>query len=1067
MLSIGKLVSARYYLDSVAKRIEDYYAGVGEAPGLWLGQGSRSLGLGGEVAEGDLEPLLAGHGPDGTPLVSGKAAAPGRLPGFDLTFSSPKSVTLLFAIGDPRVSAAARGAHDQAVRQALGYLEAHAVRVRRGTDGVTVLRADGLVGAGFRHRTSRAGDPQLHTHVLVMNMARGPDGRYSALDGTALYAHARTAGFLYQAALRAELTATLGVGWGPVRRGVAEVAGFTTAELAEFSRRRAEIDERMATLGTTSPRGAQVAALDTRQAKQPAGRRIAVAPLDQVNAKDYEVEPPALLDDWRRRARAIGLDDTVIASLTGPGRVPAPLDLGATSAALLGPEGLTAYASTFDRRDVLRGLAERAAEGATVAELEGAADKVLARPGVVRLDTPIAAGQRIRRADGRVVPTAAGVRYTTADLLAVETQLLEQANARTKAHVAVARPDTLEMALAARPALSDEQRAMVTRLVTSGAGVEIVVGAAGTGKTFALDAARAAWQASGVTVIGAALSARAAAELQSGSGIESTTIARLLKDAADPRGRLGFGTAIVVDEAAMVGTRTLARLVTLAEEANAKLVLVGDPLQLPEIDAGGSFRALATRLGATTLVDNRRQSEGWERAALADLRAGRTTQAITTYDDHRRIHLAPTAEAAMLAMTADWWAARHAGSRAVMIAARRSTIAQLNTLARSVRVDAGEVRGPEVTVGERGYAVGDEVIGLRNDRRLGIVNGDIGTVTSVDPEKRAITITLAARRNRKSHSVVLPPGYTARNLDLAYALTAYKAQGLTVDRTFSLGDDTLSAEAGYTVMSRGRASNDLYWVAPEPAEDVHERSDPFSELRRAFATSRAQVPATAMLGEVAALAATRTLDDLEREQGLLGIELLRAIPADVTLRLIDARRLVTDNQTRLADTKAGRDQLAAQLADTPLWRRRDLAGLSRRVFEAADALENWAGRLDRAHQHVRELEAAQDARQAWIDANAPRLTRHAQLGAAIARRQSDLVTAATLRTPRWLADVLGPYPDSPAERRVWRHHARDLLGARDRGRTPTQQPQVAVDARRDQLGHGAHAGADHGPDIGL
>jgi len=120
--------------------------------------------------------------------VSGKAVAVGRLPGFDLTFSAPKSVTLLFALGDARVAGAARAAHEAAVVEALAYLEETAVRVRRGKDGVTVLPGEGMMAAGFRHRSSRAADPQLHTHVLVMNMAKGPDGRWSALDGTALYA---------------------------------------------------------------------------------------------------------------------------------------------------------------------------------------------------------------------------------------------------------------------------------------------------------------------------------------------------------------------------------------------------------------------------------------------------------------------------------------------------------------------------------------------------------------------------------------------------------------------------------------------------------------------------------------------------------------------------------------------------------------------------------------------------------------------------------------------------------------------------------------------------------------
>ena len=1040
MLSIGKLVSARYYLDSVAKRIEDYYAGVGEAPGVWLGRAAAELGLGGEVAEGDLEPLLAGHAPDGTALVSGKAAAPGRLPGFDLTFSAPKSVTLLFALGDPAVAAAARAAHDQAVRDALGYLEDTAIRVRRGKDGATVLRGEGMVAAGFRHRTSRAGDPQLHcAHVLVMNLSQGPDGRWSALDGTALYAHARTAGFLYQAALRAELTASLGVGWGPVQRGVAEVAGFTKAELGEFSRRRAEIDARMATLGTTSPRAAQAATLDTRQAKKPA-RRIDLAPLDQVNAKDYDVEPRALLEEWRRRAETIGLDPGVIAARTGPGRAPVPLPVDEAQAWLLSPEGLTAHASTFDRRDVLRGLAERAPEGATIAELETAADRVVGARGVVRLEAGTG-GQRVRRADHKLVPVAAGVRYTTADLLAVETALLDDARGRGEAGVGIARPAEVAKALAARPSLSDEQTEMVTRLVTSGAGVDVVIGAAGTGKTFGLDGARAAWQACGMTVIGATLSARAAAQLQAGSGIDSTTIARVLADVSGPNGRLPRGCVVVVDEAAMVGTRTLARLSALTTEADGKLVLVGDPAQLPEIDAGGTFRALAERLGAVRLGDNRRQCEVWERAALADLRAGRVDAAVVAYDEHHRVHLAPTAETAMVAMAADWWAARQTGSHAIMIASRRATITQLNRLARAMRVEAGQLGDSHLSVGEHNFAVGDEVIGLRNDRRLGILNGDVATVTGIDPDQQTVTVALhRSGRNGTARQVVLPAGYTERHLDHAYAMTAYKAQGLTVDRTFSLGDDTLNAQVGYTTLSRGKTANDLYWVAPEPAEAVHARSDPHWELARALATSRTQTTATAMLGDVGVLAATRTLRDLEMEHMMLGAKLRRDMPADVSSELAAARRTITDAQHQLVAAAAEQRRATDRLAETPAWRRGDRAARRSQLQVADTKGSDWQQRLDRAQGEVSRLEAAQSRRQDWIGQNTPALTRHAQLGAAITARTNNLVTTAAVRPPPWLTASIGAYPDTPAQRRAWRHDARLILAVRDRtgGTDPTR-----------------------------
>lgn len=182
-----------------------------------------------------------------------------------MTLSAPKSVSLLFGLGDDRVSQAAVEAHDAAVRPALGFLEGEEARVRRGHHGLVVEPAAGLVAAGFRHRSSREGDPQLHTHVLVAKVGKGPDGRWSALGAHAIFTYGKTASLLYHAALRAELTRRLGVGWGPVRQGIGEVAVFTRAELLVFSQRRAEIEARLAVVGASSARAAQAAALDTRQ----------------------------------------------------------------------------------------------------------------------------------------------------------------------------------------------------------------------------------------------------------------------------------------------------------------------------------------------------------------------------------------------------------------------------------------------------------------------------------------------------------------------------------------------------------------------------------------------------------------------------------------------------------------------------------------------------------------------------------------------------------------------------------------------------------------------------------
>jgi conjugative relaxase-like TrwC/TraI family protein len=229
VLSIGKMVvgAEQYYLGMVAQGQEEYYTGRGESPGYWFGGGASLLDLQGEVAPDDLRQVLNGMAPQsGAPLGVIRSDPKGRVAGFDLTFSAPKSVSLLYGLGDDYMSRAVRSAHDQAVAEGLTYLERHALFARRGTDGTRRIATSGLVGAAFVHRTSRSGDPQLHTHVLAANVVLGSDGRWSAPDARLLYFHARTAGFVYQAALRAGLAETLGVQFGPVERGSAEVSGI-------------------------------------------------------------------------------------------------------------------------------------------------------------------------------------------------------------------------------------------------------------------------------------------------------------------------------------------------------------------------------------------------------------------------------------------------------------------------------------------------------------------------------------------------------------------------------------------------------------------------------------------------------------------------------------------------------------------------------------------------------------------------------------------------------------------------------------------------------------------------
>ncbi len=1040
MLSIGKLGQgqADYYLQAVGQGIEDYYTGAGEAPGRWLGSASDEVGVSGEVEGDALRAALNGN----HPVSGGQLARPARggirVPGFDLTFSAPKSVSVLFGLADPAISREVREAHEAAVDAALDYMERHAAVGRRGRAGIESVLGNGFLAAAFRHRTSRAGDPQLHTHVLVANMTRGPDGRWTALDARRLYAHAKTGGYLYQAHLRAELTRRLGVEWNAIHRGVADVAGVPVPLLRSFSRRRAEIQEQMTARGDRSSRAAQVAALDTRQ------------------AKDYAVAPETLAERWRAQARALEFEPDQIAELTGrsqAGDRPARDD-HAVHDKLASRDGLTQQRSTFVRRDVIRAWCEQLPDGAPVPEVERLADEFIESDRAV----PLAADVRgltitdvIRRADGRVVPATAEERpHSTPELLELERSIIDTAIARGGEASGKVGPEPVEAALAARPTLSDEQKSMVRRLTTDGAGVAIVVGKAGTGKTFALDAAREAWERAGFRVSGAALARRAARELQDGSGIESTSVAALLQDLREggARGLLGGGRMVlVVDEAGMVGTRQLAELLDHAGAARAKVVLVGDDHQLPEIDAGGAFRGLTHRLEPIRLTENRRQEQAWEREALDLLRHGRATEAITRYDEHGRVVVAGTAGEAHSRLVSDWWASCGAGEESVMVAARRDDVVELNAQARVLMASSGRLGATELEFSGRQFAVGDHVVTLSNARRLGVLNGTRAVVVGLDEQARELELATNDGRRVRLPAYYLD-GRTARGgpmIDHGYAITGHKSQGMTTGRAFVLGTEELYREWGYVALSRGRIENRLYVVAPEPHERdeyaPHEpRREPLEAITSALARSRAQHMALDVDEQLrlAALPSNELrgrLDELESA--------LRPTRSDAAAE----RALDQVKQQRAAAAHAADEAaLARANIESQLSQRKRRAGTPE--LARAEAVERQAA--ERAsHLAAREEQLmAQRPQQPSPDRPADVVdSRAAPVRLELERRIDLAVRAAIAQPPAYLVSELGPIPDRPSYRSEWHRAARAIetyrqrYGVRERESALGQQPR--------------------------
>ncbi|MGH8985360.1 MAG: AAA family ATPase, partial [Acidimicrobiia bacterium] len=541
--------------------------------------------------------------------------------------------------------------------------------------------------------------------------------------------------------------------------------------------------------------------------------------------KDHDGDFAALVVDWRRRAAEAGFDPDRIPALVGQA-TPKPLVVDSDELA----QALTIESSTFDRTDALRAVAERAATGASVEDVEAVADAFLAGDPVAWLADDI---------------------YTTPEMLRLETAIMTNAQTRLGAGMGIAPSAAIEAELGSRRWLSNEQADMIRHLAGSGNGVDVVLGVAGAGKTHALECARAAWEAGGHETLGVALAALAATELEQRSGIPSRTVDRLLMELDRGGTSLGPRTVFVVDEAGMVDTRRLARLLAHADAAQAKVVLVGDDQQLPEIEAGGAFAGLLRRLPAVVLAENRRQTDPVDRQALAELRTGDAEAAVRRLVDNGRLTLVDSTDVARCQMVSDWLAARRNAEDAVMLAVRRADVHELNRLARAELVAAGAVRQDGITANGSTFGVGDRVMALANRRRLDVVNGARGTVTAAGEAGVAVRLDGGA-------TVTLPADYLhAGNLTHAYATTIHKAQGMTCDRSLVLAGDALFREAGYTALSRGRAENRLYLVAPEPPDvDVGygirgDRAGAIDELVSALEHSRRKHPAIERLTRLA------------------------------------------------------------------------------------------------------------------------------------------------------------------------------------------------------------------------
>jgi conjugative relaxase-like TrwC/TraI family protein len=1009
-LSVGR---EAYYTRELATDHEEYLSGHGESPGRWYGAGAASLGLEGEASPAGFRRMFEGRHPDTGELL-GRPHGRNAVPAFDVVLRPTKSVSILYGLGNPATGRAVLAAHHAGVAEAAAYLDEH-LGARRGHGGHQHVSGQGLLAVGFDHRTSREGDPLLHTHLVAANRVQGPDGRWTALDGRDLYRHRLAADAIYRAAYQRQLTRSLRVEWTAAdRHGNRELQGMPEELVKCFSKRTDQIDLELERLEA--------------EGRQQTPRLVKWAVHATRKAKEHEA-PDTLYGRWRTEAAGRGQDpDTLMRQVTGRVRDrDQELSKGTVAEVfdrLAGPDGLTATASTFARQEVIAAVGGQVT-GATRAELEELADRFLTERTVA-----VVADRALEER-----------RWSTPELLAVEQQLVAAATDRAGEQAAVVSHEAVRAALAAHPSAGEDQQAMVRDVCQGGAGVALVVGRAGTGKTFTLGMARHAWQLDGYRPLATAPTGIATVSLEAEGFEEAATCDRLLIDLEQGRERLDARTVLVVDEAGMIGSRKLARLLDHARQARAKVVLVGDDRQLAAIDAGGGFRALRLRLGASELVENRRQQQAWEREALELVRSGLVDDAVAAYRTHDRVVAADSKPASTLALLQDWWQAwqdteRDPGQDVIVLAARRAEVDRLNTACQQLLAARGRLGQERLQVEDRQLAVGDRVVCGRNAiSQLGVANGTRGMITALDPQARTLTLRLDGKNQQE---VTLPGWYLDgrqraernRRVDLAYATTGHRSQSLTRWRALVRLTGTEDVNWLYVQLSRARHETTLYpVVGPEPqgpAElDLPDRDagDGYIQLAQALSRAGDQTLAidTPSTPDLRRLSTRELREERDRLQGLLD-----EAPRDRARELERASARRAEAGQALKQPTANDDP---QRQSGKMLRLRRPAGLARAGPGAVAVARQQANRAAEAELALRRH---QQRRAGWLEANTHLGPTYRQVVRELAWQRRAAGLAAEHEPPSYLREELGPVPASTRGRRAWRQAAAAIVDYRDR-----------------------------------
>lgn len=816
-VSAGNQAQREYHERQLAEARDDYYRESEGPPGTWVGQMATQMGLEGEVTVEQFRRLLDGQDPTSGDVLAPSLAKRKTL-AFDLAFSAPKSVSLMRMAVDEPTSKTIDRAHERAVRAALAYVEQEGWKGRQRVDGKRVAtQGRGVVGVLYRHETTRNADPQLHSHAVLANVVDDGNGPVTAVNSSILFWQAKTAGTVYQAVLRGELGRELGIEFDAPVNGLADIKGFDRELIESWSTRRAEILEGLKAQGFEGNRGG-------------AAERVA---LESRRAKDMQLDHHLWRTEVRETLARTGFGRDQAAAFVVPTEERVPVGVGERLASA--PLGRLADQRAHEDERPVRQAAMNVAEGYTADEVSEALERAFADPRIVQ----VSAGDKPR--------------WTTVEHLDLEEQVRRAALLR--AGETTAPRITVEGYEVPRRTpdghlLSAEQRHVLDELLTSGRGVEVVRARAGAGKTTIAGLAKTELEDHGYRVVGVAPTLQALAELDD-VGLEvRDTLARTALGAGEysPVMRtMDHQTVVIVDEAAMSQTKEIAPLLRRAAETGAKVIAIGDDVQLAAVGAGGWVRYLAEHeaMPVLELTEVHRQRDPVERARLNDVHRGDVAGWTRWADQHDRIAITPTVEEAYDEAVSRYAVALEAVDgdvdRLVVMAPQNAHRHELNERLRRIVVDRGivdqdqavELHGLRVAPGERLVATTT----VKNPAGFGrlVENGERFEVLDVGAAGVRARAVAGARRG---DVVLLPAAVFARDrsgraVEHGYARTVHKGQGMTVDRAILFAPDptSMGRNLAYVGITRTRERTDLVTVAPDRAEGLERLVRGMSERR--------------------------------------------------------------------------------------------------------------------------------------------------------------------------------------------------------------------------------------------